>query len=359
MNIGVIHGFVGGGGGTEKTLHRILEALEQTDHNVTLYTFSKPKIQSKKIKIKTTLPISIPFFGLYQRAMESKLILKAKEEDLLIQTSGGLGIPSNPNQKIIIYCHSDFSNELDNSITKYKGIWLLYYKLYYGTIKKFFQNIQDSRIHLITNSKYVHDSIKSKFGKDSKIIYPPVDLKEFHPDSKEDGIVTITRFSEEKNLEFGINVMKEINYEYNIIGNTKTKSNILYYKKLESKIKKEHLKIFNLLKNISRNKLVSRVNKTKIYFHCSKETFGISIIESIAAGCIPIVPNNSAHKETVPFEDLRYKFNNVQDAQEKINLALSGKFDHFLKPLQESIQKYDERTFKKSFLLFLESLLNN
>ena len=84
MNIGIIHGYVGGGGGTEKTLHGIIDALEESDHNVTLYTFSKPELLSKKIKIKSSLPISIPFFGLYQRAMEPKLIKKAKNDKTLL-----------------------------------------------------------------------------------------------------------------------------------------------------------------------------------------------------------------------------------------------------------------------------------
>lgn len=351
MNIGIIHGFVGGGGGTEKTLDAILNALEKTKHNVTLYTFSKPKIKPKKIKIKTILPITLPFLGLYQRAMESKLISKAKNEDILIQASGGLGIPVNPNQKIIVYCHSDFTNELENPATKYKGIWSLYYKSYYNMIKKFVENIEDHRIHLISNSKYVHDSIKSKFGKDSEIVYPPVDLKEFSPGNKEDMVVTIGRFSEEKNLVFGINVMKEIDCEYYIIGNTKTKSNILYYERLESNIKKENLKKINLLKNISRNELISTVNKAKVYFHCSRETFGISVIESIAAGCIPIVPDNSAHKETVPFEELRYSENDSTDAKNKLERAINGEFDSMIKPLQDSIKKFSKEKFQQSFLL--------
>ncbi|AFS81868.1 hypothetical protein [Candidatus Nitrosopumilus sediminis] len=131
MNIGIIHGFVGGGGGIEKTLDAILTSLENTKHEITLYTFSKPKLSSKNIQIKSLLPISISSFGLYQRLMESKLILKAKNEDILIQASGGLGIPHNKNQKIIVYCQSDFSNELDNPSTKYTGLWSLYYKLYY------------------------------------------------------------------------------------------------------------------------------------------------------------------------------------------------------------------------------------
>ncbi len=355
MNIGIIHGFVGGGGGTEKTLHVILDALEKIDHNVTLYTFSKPKINSKKIKIKTVLPINIPIFGLYQRVMESKLITKAKNEDILIQASGGLGIPKSKNQKIIVYCHSDFSNELENPSTKYRGIWSLYYKLYYNMIRKFVNNLSNPQIFLISNSQFVHDLIKSKHDKDSKIIYPPVNIGEFAPKNKKNQIISIGRFSGEKNHEFGIKVTSKINYTHYIIGNTKTKSNILYFDKLESKIKKlDSESKIKLLKNIGRNVLITYLNNTKVYFHCSSETFGISVVESIAAGCIPIVPDNSAHKETVPFEELRYSENNSTDAKNKLERAINGEFERYLPSLKEHITKFDSSAFQEKMIRCIE-----
>ena len=356
MNIGLIHGFVGGGGGTEKTLTAIIEALETTDHNVTLYTISKPKLKSKKIKIRNSLPISISSFGLYQRAMESKLISKAKNEDILIQASGGLGIPSTNDQKIIVYAHSDFSSELDNPSSKYKGIWSLYYKAYYSMIKKFIDNIGDSRIHIISNSQYVQNLIKTKFNKNSKIIYPPVNLSEFFPENKENSVVTVGRFSKEKNFDFGINVMSHSNFNYKIIGNTKTKSNILYYDKLESKIKNENLMKINLFKNLERSKLVGIINNARVYFHCSKETFGISTIEGIAAGCIPIVPDVGAHKETVPYDELRYTENDSNEAREKISEAMKGTFDELKSPLLDSIQKYDRQEFMKNMIRYIEDI---
>ena len=353
LNIGVIHGFVGGGGGTEKTLSAILDVLKNSKHTITLYTFSKPIIKSNKIKIKSILPISVPFFGLYQRVMESKLISKAKNEDILIQTSGGLGIPIIQNQKIIIYCHSDFSSELENPSTKYKGIWSLYYNSYYNMIKKFVNNLSNPQILLLSNSEFVHNSIKLKYGKDSKIIYPPVNLNEFKIQSKENQIISIGRFSEEKNFEFGIEVMSKLDFPYIVVGNTKTKSNVLYYEKLKSKIQKFNLESHvKLLKNISRNDLVNYLNSSKIYFHCSKETFGISVVESIAAGCIPIVPDNSAHKETVPFEELRYKDN--EDAVNKINDAMRGKFDDLRPKLFKHIQKFSSEIFQKNIIELIE-----
>ena len=90
-----------------------------------------------------------------------------------------------------------------------------------------------------------------------------------------------------------------------------------------------------------RNNLLARSTPTK-------ETFGISVVEAIAAGCIPIVPDNSAHCETVPFSELRYK--NEKDAKEKISDAINGKFDYFIPRLQEHIQQFSEKNFQDKIL---------
>lgn len=357
MKIGIIHGFVGGGGGTESTLLAIIEALTEQNLPIVLYTVSKPSISIPGITIKSVLPFNFPFFGLYQRYMESKLVEKAKDNDLLLQASGGIASPL-ANQQIIIYCHHDFQNETEKSVTKYKGIWSLYYGIYYKMSKKFFDQIKNDNIHLIANSRFTQESIKRKFGKDSTVIHPPVNLSSFMlPDKKEKNVITISRFSQEKNLEFAINVIDEIDTNYTIIGNTKTKINEIYYENLLTKIKnhKQNTNI-SLLKNISRDKVISNLINAKVYFHASPETFGISVIESIAAGCIPIVPDNSAHKETVPVKELRYDPNDVNDARKKINKALAGDYDDYVKPLQNSLSAYSEETFKKSIIDYIEKL---
>jgi len=357
LNIGIIQGFVGGGGGIEKKFMVILEALAETKHKVTLYTFSKPNLSTNKIIVKSLLPFSIPAFGLYQRAMESKLVSKAKNEDIIIQASGGLSLPNNPNQKIIVFCTNDFKNELEYTDTKYRGIWSWYYKPYYQIIKKFFEKIQEPNIHLIANSKFVQESLKVRFNKDSILIHPPINLSEFGgKTSKKKKIITVSRFSREKNLEFTIEVMRGIEVNYTLIGNTKTKSNMFYFNNLLKKSKMPGSKII-LLKNIPREEVLKNFSEAKIYFHPSAETFGITVMESIAAGCIPIVPDNSAHKETVPFSELRYSPDDIEDARSKVRKALSGEYDQFLSPLQSSLPQFSIPNFKKSFLEYLDKLL--
>ena len=349
---------MGGGGGTEKTLLAIIEALVEHKHIVNLYTVSRPSIKISGVKAYSTLPFHLPVFGLYQRYLESKLTEKATDDDLLIQASGGLVLPQNKNQKIIIYCHHDFQKETEKDITKYKGLWSLYYKPYYALNKKFIDQINNENILLIANSKFTQESLRKKFDKNSTVIYPPVELNTFQNNIvKEQNVVTISRYSQEKNIGFAIDVLCKIDTKYTVIGNTKTRVNELYFKNLAAKLKgqKKQHDIF-LLKNLERDRVIENLKKSKVYFHASPETFGITIVESIAAGCIPIVPDNSAHKETVPFAELRYEPNNNDDAEKKIREALSGKYDDLLKPLQRSLSNYDKENFKKSFIGYLENI---
>jgi len=357
LKIGIIHGFVGGGGGTEKTLLALIEALVEKNHTVNLYTVSKPSIKIPGIMIHSMLPFHFPFFGLYQRYLESKLIEKAKNDDIVFQASGGLVIPNRSDQKVIIYCHHDFPNETSKAVTKYKGMWAWYYKPYYKLSQKFLDKIKNKNIHLIANSKYINESLQKKFAKDSTIIHPPVELSEFTQSvQKKKKVITLSRYSQEKHLEFAIDVMKDLDVNYTVMGNTKTRTNEIYYEQLTRKISEQQNKTIALLKNITRKKIVNEFLESKIYFHASPETFGISVIESMASGCIPIVPNNSAHVETVPIEELRFKQNDIQDAKDKVRKALLGDYDKYVESLKESSKKYDKTSFKKKITDYIELL---
>jgi glycosyltransferase involved in cell wall biosynthesis len=361
MNIGIVHGFVGGGGGTEKTLLAIIELFVERDHEVTLYTFSKPSINIPGVHIKSTIPFRLPLFGLYQRYYEKNLIKQALSDELIIQASGGLAFPTDPKKHVIVYCHHDFQNEFEKNVTKYQGLWSVYYKPYAELSKNLNTLIQNKNIHLIANSNFTQSSINTKYNKDSTVIYPPVDISEFENVKldKKKQVVTISRFSQEKNLDFALQVIEKVDTNYLLIGNTKTKTNELFFNQIKSKINSQKLKIkVNLLKNIPRNELINHLKTSKIYFHSSPETFGISVVEAIAAGCIPIVPDDSAHKETVKFDQLRYSPNNVEDASKKINQGLSGEFDNLTDALKQPLLQFSKNAFKNNFKKYLDKELS-
>ena len=58
------------------------------------------------------------------------------------------------------------------------------------------------------------------------------------------------------------------------------------------------------------------MQESKVYFHpMTGEHFGMTVVEAMAAGLIPVVPNDSGPAEFVPQE---YQFNTIEQAAEII-----------------------------------------
>ena len=106
--------------------------------------------------------------------------------------------------------------------------------------------------------------------------------------------------------------------------------------------------------NISRQNLEHILSESKVFFHTAEETFGISVIEGMASGCIPIVPNNSAHPETVPIPELRYTPDNIDDAVNHLNHALRGDYDCRIDGLKKHIEQFDVKQFKSEVIKLVE-----
>lgn len=136
-------------------------------------------------------------------------------------------------------------------------------------------------------------------------------------EKKENLICYYGRFSEEKNLFFMLKGIKQIferhpDYKLILIGEGPLASKIyIYIKKLgiEDKV--------ILRKFLSQKELQDILNKVKITLMPSKvyETFGLTILESIACNCIPITIDKGALNELI--ERLKcgktYRYEDIED----------------------------------------------
>jgi len=354
LRIGIIHPYFDVIGGAEMTSLSLIDALLENKIRSTLYCIKAPKIsETDFFQIFQIKQKNFPLFWRYQRMMEIKKIFNAiSNEDFVFIMSGGLTIQESNAKRTYLYCHSTFSKEIDFAKKEIHGIKAKYLKIIQNNINESLKILKEGKINLITNSNFTKNEIKRNCGKDSIVIYPPVDINKFlkvQNIKKEKKIVTISRFSIEKNLENVIEIFNKMNFPCELIGNAKHKSQFKVLDQLQAK-KRKNVKIYN---NISKIKIPHLLSSAKAYLHTSQETFGISVVESIAAGCIPIVPDNSAHKETVPFEELRYK--NNEDAVKKINDVMEGKFDDFLPKLSIHIKKFSKEIFQKNIIELINS----
>ena len=67
---------------------------------------------------------------------------------------------------------------------------------------------------------------------------------------------------------------------------------------------------------------------------------------------MPVVPDHTAHPETVPFAELRYR--TEAEAAEIVRGALDGRYDGLLPALQEHVRRFSEEAFQEAMLGIIE-----
>lgn len=355
MRIGIIHPFFDVIGGAEQATLFLIDELKSTQNITTLYTVEPPTIlETENFRFHLIKKMNFPTFWRFQRMKEVKKIFKeSQNNDIVIVMGGNLLLEKTNVNKMLVYCHSTFTEEDNFSRARFSGVKGIYYRILQDNIKNSISCMNDKNVRLVTNSEYTRNEIKKRFDKDSTVVYPPVNIDKFlkfFDVIKQKNVITIARYSPEKKLEDAIDIVKSSGVSYVLIGNAKHSSQLRLFEMLKSRSGQSNI---DLHCNLSYPETEKLLVSSKVYFHTSKETFGISVVESIAAGCIPIVPNNSAHKETVPFEELRY--NGKGDAVKKLENAISGKYDHLRNDLKNHIQKFSAKSFQEKMLKQINS----
>lgn len=170
--------------------------------------------------------------------------------------------------------------------------------------------------HIVCNSKFTKKHIDNSYGVKSTVIYPPVDINRFKARKKENLIISIGRFSQltqAKRQDVLVRAFKK----YYDLGNQSWKFVLAggtdvgvddYINKLQKTIDGYPIKI---IRSPSFKTLIDIYGKAKIFWSASGfgidedkepkkvEHFGITVVEAMSAGLIPLVYNAGGHKEIV------------------------------------------------------------
>lgn len=94
-----------------------------------------------------------------------------------------------------------------------------------------------------------------------------------------------------------------------------------------------------------------------VFLHSKRfEHFGLSVVEAIASGCVPVVHDSGGQREIVPFAELRYR--DAEQAATIVRRALGGEFDALVPRLQQHIRRYDEGRFRETMRAVLRASLS-
>jgi glycosyltransferase involved in cell wall biosynthesis len=98
------------------------------------------------------------------------------------------------------------------------------------------------------------------------------------------------------------------------------------------------------------------MRKSSIYFHPKPaEHFGISIVEAMSAGLVPIVPDVGGQTEFVPS---KYQFHTVEDAAQIISSAFDVPVSERI-AISDSVTRFSGSNYMRRFKQVVDELLAN
>ena len=279
MKVGIIHHSLNSCGGGELLSLTLAKALKKLGHKIVYYTTQKTDwkyvesvlgISFKPDGEKYVFKLKIPYFGIYQRLISGFFNQAIKECDLTVNTHGDVLPFINAH---ITYMHyPTFSLWYENPVNvKYlrSTFWKSYFIPYYTIQKHMVRKLTGL---ILTNSKFSRKAIRKYVGRDSIVVYPPVNIEPYFKASKnverENTVVTVGRFTPEKKYEDILEIAsKTPKIKYVIIGSVSNKLNKKYFNKIRSMASKLKLKNVFLMPNLPFEGKLKILGKAKVYLH--------------------------------------------------------------------------------------------
>jgi len=229
-------------------------------------------------------------------------------------------------------------------------------KAYFLLLDKIFLN-RCKKAVVLANSHFTR-RVLARQGIVSEVVYPPCEISDLNPlQRKNNQVISVARIAIEKKLEDFITIARHFsNVKFIILGEVNVKD-LTYYHRLE-KLKTSNVNIVTPSHNKFREFLRKHLAESKIYLHSAyDEPFGITIVEAMASGCIPIVRNSGGPVEIVT-KEVGFKWNSIREAVTQISRILSDK------DLQEKLsfgaiqraQTFNPEVFQEKIIEIIQKL---
>ncbi|MBI2599559.1 glycosyltransferase family 4 protein [Candidatus Daviesbacteria bacterium] len=184
---------------------------------------------------------------------------------------------------------------------------------------------------IIYNSKFTKEYSQANWPLKSEIIFPPIDTAKIRPLKKEKYILSVGRFFgylKDKKQEILIRVFKELfkkenmkGWSLHLVGSAEP-GDADYIESLKASASGIPVKFYP---NLSYEKLIELYGKAGIYWHASgfgetdptkMEHFGISTVEAMAGGAVPVVIGKGGQREIIADEKYGYLWENLDELKQ-------------------------------------------
>lgn len=364
MKVVLLHDWLTGFRGGE----RVLEALCEMFPEAPIYTLihekgsTSPIIESREIitSFLDRIPGIHKSYRKYLPLMPlAASMLKIKHDaDIVISSSHCVikGVKKPSNSIHISYIHSPMRYIYDQ-FENYFGNKSLPTKIVAHLIRPYLRwwdkNSNKNVDILIANSEFVAARIRRYYGLESQVIHPFVDLEDFseiqkNPPPREDFYLMVTAFAPNKRVDLAIEAFNENGLPLKIIGGGSEEE-----QRGLKRLAKDNIEF---LGKVSREEIISHYARAKAFIFPGVEDFGITPLESLAAGT-PLIAYQAGgvletqNEKTASF----FQYPNAKS----LNQALKIKKHFNPKDLQSRANEFSKDHFKKQICDLISSKLKN
>ncbi|HUF39261.1 MAG TPA: glycosyltransferase [Anaerolineales bacterium] len=198
------------------------------------------------------------------------------------------------------------------------------------------------------NSRWIAGVVRRAYGRESAVVYPPVDVDRFSPAAQRDEVfICVSRLAAHKRLELVVATFNRIGLPLVVLGDGPERARL-------QMMAGTNIRFLGRLDDAA---VAGWLGRARAFVHMAAEDFGIAVVEAQAAGCPVIAYAGGANRET------------VQDGvtgvlvPEQTPESLAAGIARFMREesrfepelLRARARRFDKSVFKEAFTKFTHS----
>lgn len=213
-------------------------------------------------------------------------------------------------------------------------------------LQKFDRHGGNNPNYLIANSHFVKKWVQEKYGRESTVIYPPVEVEDFYiSEVKEDYFITVGRLEPYKRFDIIVDAFAKNGKKLLVVGDGSVRKEL--EKRATSNIQFVGYKTKEEIKDL--------LSKSQGFVFAGVEDFGIAIVEALASGVPVIAFNGGASEELINEENGILYDEQCPDALNRcISEFSKRKYDSHR--IRASSMKFSKERFKSEFKAFVDQV---
>ena len=358
LKVALVHDWLTGMRGGEKCLEVLCELFPEADLYTLLHQKGKLSQNIESRSIRTSFVQQLPF-GLKKYRHYLPLFPLAIEQfdlsayDLIVSSSHCVakGVRRNNSTYHISYVHTPMRYVWDQFNTYFRQprtSWPVRIgaELMRPYLQRWDRNTAKRVDTFLCNSNNIRKKILEYYGRESQVIYPPVDLSRFKPgDTKADYYLMVGAFAPNKRVDLAVHAFNQLKLPLKISGSGQDEE---YCRSIAGET-------IEFLGTLSNEKLLELYQQARALVFPGEDDFGITPLEAQACGTPVIAFAAGGVLETVTDQTgLFFKEQKVEALVKAVEI-MERKWEVFVpEKFQEQLSRFGRGHFKEQMAHAIE-----